>query len=219
VIFLEQHEKDQLVKRAYERYLVRRNPDTDSLALDTLKDFHSKINDWNDQSDLRTLLFTQDFLVGQHMEAISSSGSAAVPYEDFKKVMRKISTVTKIKELFTIRKTGPLDFSISNKILEANLINHVIDYPGWVGNRPKIYIQRFLLCIFIEIMTTIADDRQLRATARLLGMNPTNISFEKLQVQIRLSVDDSLDKLGIGQDLNLFSRAAIAYFIEEVSGN
>jgi hypothetical protein len=218
VIFLEQNEKDILVKRAYERYIEKRNPDTDQLALKTLIDFHQKINDWNDSFNLKTLLFSQGFLVGPHMEAISSSGSAAAKHENFKTVMKKISTLTKINELFTIRKTGPLDYSITNRIADVNIIKHVINHRSREGNRPNIYIQRFLLCIFIEIMTTIADDRQLRTTARLLGKNPNNVSFERLQVQIRLSVDDSLIRLGIGQDLNLLSKATIAYFIEEVAG-
>jgi hypothetical protein len=210
---------DKLVKRAYELYMERKDDDRDALALDTLTGFHRKIEHWaSNSADIRKLGFTQNYLVGSHMEAIASSGSTAAPHVNFKSLMKKPSTLEKIKQLFLIRKDGPVQENIISLVAEVDLINHVTEHPDREGNRPSAYIQRFLLCIFIEIMTTIANQNQLHETARLLGKNPGNISFERLQVQVRTAVDESLDRLGIGQDLNLFTRATLAYFIKEAAG-
>ncbi|MHC0037623.1 hypothetical protein [Pseudoneobacillus sp. C159] len=206
---------DKLVQRAYHLYLEQKNDERDSLALKTINDFHRKIARWDESiPGFKRLGFFQHYLVGPHMEAIASSGSAAAKHDNFKSLMIKPSTLAKIRSLFVLRKAGPVEENMISQLAEIDLINHVTEHPNRTGNRPSAYINRFLICMFIEIMTTIADKGQLSKTARLLGKNPDNVSFERLQVQVRESVDEALDRLGIGQELNLFTRATIAYFIE-----
>ena len=87
------------------------------------------------------------------------------------------------------------------------------------GNRPSTLCSKILLSIFIEIMTTIANEKDLKDTAILLGIKPEGVPFEKLQVQVRSAVEDSLIRQEIGGELTKFSRATIAYFIIEANTN
>jgi hypothetical protein len=209
---------DQLIKRAYDLYCEKKDEDIDIQALETLNRLHDAIDNWDESNDdLRRILFYKNFLVGPDMNAIAARGAAAAIQDEFITVMKKRSSATKISELFKIRKEGPLKDGKVNRIAEIQLIPHIVDYPTLKGNRPLLYIHRFVLSVFIEIMTTIANDGQLRDTASLLGIKPKGIPFEKLQVQIRTIVDESLARQNLGHELTKFTRATIAYHIVEAN--
>lgn len=211
---------DELIMGAYQLYHEKRNTEIEDRALNTLNNFHEAVNKWNpDINNLGGLRFYLNYLVGNEMEAISSSGVALAKHDNLRLIMKKKSTALKVSELFSIRKNNMMNEGITGKIADVKIIYHVLNHPESVGNKPNIYIQRFLLSIFVEIMTTIADDKQLRNTAKLLGKNPKGVSFERLQVQVRSTVEDSLKRLKVGDELSKFSRAAIAYYIVEASKN
>ncbi|PLT31981.1 hypothetical protein [Bacillus sp. V5-8f] len=151
------------------------------------------------------------------MDAVAAKCAAAAKQNNFINIMRKRSTATKISELFKIRKEGPLHEGMAGRIADVKLINHVVNHPALEGNRPKIYINRFLLSIFIEIMTTIANESLLRRTALLLRRNPEGVRFEKLQVQIWLIVEGSLNRQKTGNELTKITHASIAYHILEAN--
>jgi hypothetical protein len=211
---------DGIVKKAYEHYLKVRDPEIDKLALKTLSEFHDFIEKWNGSPEsLRGISFFRNFLTGTPMDSIAARGMALANIENFNKVMNKVSTVKKIAKLVCIRRDNPFSEGLVNKIAEVNFIPHVINHPAVEGVRPILYTHRFLLSMFIEMMTTIADRVHLDQTARLLGKNPTGVSFERLQIQIRREVEDSLIRQNIGNELTKFSRATIAYHIKEVCNN
>lgn len=208
---------DERVKKAYDRYLEKKNSHINELALTTLNDFHKKIEKWTgDPDNLNRISFFRNFLYGDHMEAISSSGSTTATHANFSLVMGKIGTVMKIAELFCLRRDNPIQEGIVKNIASVDFINHVINNPAVEGAKPLIFTNRFLLSIFVEIMTSIADRDHLDKTAKLLGIgSPKSVSFEKLQVQVRNIVEESLIRQDIGNELTKFTRAAIAYHIKE----
>ena len=149
------------------------------------------------------------------MDAIASKGLTTATIENFTHIMTRVGTAKKIAELFCLRRDHPLAEGLVNRIAEVNFIDYVIDHRDVEGSRPILYTHRFLLSIFPEIMTTIADEKHLSDTAKLLEINPDRVSYEKLQVQVRSRVEDSLNRLRIGNELTKFSRAAIAYHIRD----
>ena len=207
---------DEIVLNAYNHYNKVRNVEIDERALQTLNSFHDKIDAW-DGTTLQDIAFIQRYLFGPKMEAIASSGAAPALTANFKTIMLSGNTARKVSQLFVLRKNGIMTPGIVQKISEVKIIPHVLNHERQEGRRPKIYINRFLTSIFIEIMTAIASEGQLKDTARKLGKDPEGISFEKLQVQVRERIEESLNRQGIGSELTKFQRAAVAYHILEAN--
>jgi hypothetical protein len=208
---------DERIKKAYETYMEKKDQNIDSLALSTLNDLHNQIADWVGNVDkLSGINFYRKYLTGRHMDAIAARGAATATIENFESIMGKVVTVKKIAKLFMIRRDHELQSGIVNKIAEVDFITAVINHPTQEGAKPLLYTHRFLLSCFIEIMTTIADRNHLEDTAILIGIGkPKTVSFERLQVQVREIVEDSLIRQDIGNELTKFSRATIAYHIKD----
>ena len=152
---------DEIVLNAYNHYNKVRNVKIDERALKTLNSFHDKIAAW-DGTTLRDIAFIQHYLVGPDMEAIASSGAAPASTANFKTIMRSGDTARKVSELFLLRKNEPMTPGLVQKISEVKIIPHVLNHERREGSKPKIYINRFLLSIFIEMMTAIANEGQLQ---------------------------------------------------------
>ncbi|WP_026575738.1 hypothetical protein [Bacillus sp. UNC438CL73TsuS30] len=205
---------DELVKKAFEKYNRESDPGIDIKALNTLNDFHSFIEKWyGNPEDVTGLEFSKDFLTGRHMDAIAAKGAAPARIEVFNDLMTRKEAKEKIAELFSLRRDHLNDKNIVNKISNVKFIEYVVNHPDREGSRPILYTNRFLLSIFIEMMTSIANQEHLKETAKLLGIAPRGVPFEKLQVQVRQIVEDSLIRQDLGNDLTKFTRAAIAFHI------
>ena len=212
---MEDHLIDARVKKAYERYNREKNPAIDSLALSTLNNFHHLIEGWQgSEENLDGIIFLKKFLTGPHIDAIAARGMAQAIIQNFEHIMTRKGTARKTAKLFCIRRDNSLGEGLASQIADVDFINYVVEHRDLEGTKPLLYTNRFLLSIFIEIMTTIADINHLNTTARLLGINPAGVSFEKLQIQIRSKVEDALKRQDIGNELTKFSRATIAYHIE-----
>jgi hypothetical protein len=209
---------DERVKKAYIRFNEVNVPEINALALATLNDYHNKIESWGgNHEELRGIGFYKDYLLGSHMAAIAADGAAAIKHENYKLVMGKVGTVRKLARLFCIRRDNTLHGDLADQIRKVNFINYVLNSPAREGFRPRLYTNRILLSIFIEIMTSIADRGHLNTTAKLLGIEgPNGISFEKLQVQVRNIVEESLIRQDLGNELTKFTRATIAYHLRDV---
>jgi hypothetical protein len=214
---MDTHLIDEIVRKAYDRYYLMREPHIDELALSTLNDYHNRIAAWGgNQENLKGIGFYKDYLLGKHMAAIAADGAAAIEHENFKSVLGQVGTARKFARLFSIRKNNTLHEGLVNQITEVNFINYVLDNPRIIGDKPRLYTNRILLSIFIEIMTSIANRGHLDKTAKLLGISsPSGISFERLQVQVRNIIEESLIRQDLGNELTKFSRATIAFHVKE----
>jgi hypothetical protein len=208
---------DERVKKAYERFYEVHDPQIDELALKTLNDYHSKIENWTgNPEELRGIGFYRDYLVGKHMAAIAADGAAPIKYENYKLVMGKVGTARRLAKLFCIRRDHTLHPDLVDEIRKVNFINYVLNNPAREGFRPHLYTNRILVSIFIEIMTSIANRGHLNETAKLLGISsPSGISFERLQVQVRNIIEKSLFRQDLGNELTKFSRATIAFHVKD----
>lgn len=206
------YSKEDLILRAYEIYRRERSPEIVDTANETLARLHRQIEEWDGSEEGAS--FYRDFLLGAGMDAISAKGmaGAAVNAQDFIRKMRDASKL--FTDLLRVKKEPALTPS---KIADVRFFEQVVNRQTYGSGRPKLYVNRFLLSVFIERMTTIADVGQLTKTAELLGINPKGVSVEKLQMQVRESVDDSLEILSVDEQWTPFTRAVIAFYIVEAA--
>jgi len=203
---------DDLVKKAVDRYLRVRNLAVDDLAQQTYDSLQDKIMNWNGKRTKSQLGFYLDYLLGPHMDAIADSGMAvvAVNPEEFIRTMQKRVVVDKVASLLELLQKG----CTLQEIREVGLVDYVLNRCSYERGRPQQYIHRFLSTLFMDKMTTIASQGQLIETAKLLGKKTEGVSFESLQFQIRLSVDQALERLEIDQShWTSFMKATIAFHI------
>ena len=122
-------------------------------------------------------------------------------------------TQNKIRQLFQIRNGKPLDHTILNKIDEVGLHEHLENFKFAKGAKPRLYVNRLILMMFIEVMTTIANPTDLKKVAKLLDVKA--IKFPRIQFQIREKVNDILKEENIMPQTE-FEAATIAWHILNV---
>ncbi|WP_419886065.1 hypothetical protein [Paenibacillus sp. B-A-8] len=207
---------DRIVELAFQK-MKQRDQINDDEAHETLQQLYKHIEDWDGAA--RGLSFVGDYLVGAHMNKIIARGSATGSTEEFIRLMTKEPFVQKkIIKLMQLRKAGPLDERLTNRIKDVEFERAINLHPSLHGNAPDQYIHRFLCCLFMEIMTPVASQSALKKIAKILNVRDASISFVNLQVRVRGQVEDSLKRLHLDQEasnLDVFRRAVIAHHILE----
>ncbi|AIQ56943.1 hypothetical protein [Paenibacillus borealis] len=207
---------DCIVELAFQK-MKQRNQLNDDEANETLQQLYKHIEDWDGATG--RLSFVGDYLVGIHMNKIIARGSATGSTEEFIRLMTMEPSVQKkIVELMLLRKTGPLDERLTNRIKDVEIEHAINSHPSLLGNAPNQYINRFICCMFMEIMTPVANNNDLKKIAKILDIRDINVSFINLQVRVRGQVESALQRLKLDQEvskLDVFRRALIAYHIPQ----
>lgn len=185
--------------------------DFDKKAMENLNGLHSKIDQWQPDHSIE---FIWDYILGEGANSVSGQGMARTAMPNFKLFIEDAVTQEKIKELFMIRKTLSLDKTVLEKIDEIAIHDHLENFSFSKGYKPRLYLNRFLLMIFIEVMTTIAYSMELNKVRKKLDITE-NKSFAKMQFQIREKVNDALKELNIVPKTK-FEAATIAWHIARV---
>lgn len=206
--------QDKLVLKAYQLYKSNTKPDVEELANVTLKKLRDEIDEWDGTID--NMKFYSGYLVSREMAAISSTGmaQAAVNTNDFLAVMAQPAQQALFQELLLVRKNNKIiSERLAGPIADVRFIYRTLNLNAFASGQPKQYVNRFVVSVFTECMTTIAKEKQLKDTAILLGKNPNGVSNERLQIQVRTLVDESLERLQLDENWNLFNRAVIGYYL------
>ncbi|TMV52633.1 hypothetical protein FE783_00085 [Paenibacillus mesophilus] len=207
---------DRIVELAFQKSKLRDQLNDDE-ANETLRQFYKQIEEWDGSVD--RLSFIGDYLVGTHMNKIIAKGMAQASPEGFVRIMTQERTILeKVAELLRLRKSGPVDERLTNRIKDVQLERAVKIHPSLEGPAPDQYIHRFLCCLFMEIMTPVANKSDLKKIARILDIGDANVSFVNLQVRVRGKVEGALQRLQLHEEVNtkdVFRRAVIAYHILE----
>lgn len=207
---------DGIVELAYKK-MKQRDQLKDDQAKETLHQFYKEIDEWD--GSVNRLSFVSNYLVGSHMNKIIAKGMAQSSPEGFVRIMtQEPSILEKITQLLLLRKAGPVDERLTNRIKDVQLERAIKIHPSLVGPAPDQYIHRFLCCLFMEIMTPVANKNDLKKIAKILDIGDRNVSFINLQVRVRGKVEGALQRLQLDQEvskLDVFRRAVIAYHILE----
>lgn len=207
---------DGIVELAYKK-MKQRDQLKDDQAKETLHQFYKEIDEWD--GSVNRLSFVSNYLVGSHMNKIIAKGMAQASPEGFVRIMtQEPSILEKITQLLLLRKAGPVDERLTNRIKDVQLERAIKIHPSLVGPAPDQYIHRFLCCLFMEIMTPVANKNDLKKIVKILDIGDRNVSFINLQVRVRGKVEGALQRLQLDQEvskLDVFRRAVIAYHILE----
>lgn len=207
---------DRIVELAFQK-MKQRDQLNDDEANETLQQLYKHIENWNEAAE--GLSFVSDYLVGTHMNKIIARGSATGSTEEFVRIVtQEPSILEKLAQLLQLRKVGPLDERLTNRIKNVEFERAIKLHPSLSGNAPDQYIHRLLCCLFMEIMTPVANINDLKRIAKILELHDRNVSFVNLQVRVRGQVEGALQRLQLDQEvskLDVFRRALIAYHILE----
>lgn len=184
--------------------------DFDKKALTNLLGLYREIEKWEPDKPVD---FIWDYVDGEGANCVSGQGMAKTALPNFKVFLDDSITKEKIKQLFLIRKENSTSPSVLNKIDEVGLHDYLERFKFEKGSKPRLYVNRLLLILFIDIMTTIANPSDLKKVAEKLEIKASN--FARLQYQIRDRVNDALETLNI-EPKSKFERAAIAWHILRV---
>ncbi|WP_197073048.1 hypothetical protein [Paenibacillus sp. FSL R5-0912] len=205
---------DGIVELAYQKMRLRDQRNDDE-AGETLRQFHKQIEDWD--GSVNRLSFIEDYLVGAHMNKIIAKGMAQASPEGFVRIITQERTILeKVAQLLKLRKLGPVDERLTNRIKNVQFEHAVKIHPSLVGPAPDQYIHRFLCCLYMEIMTPVANKSDLKKIAKILDVGDGNVSFVHLQVRVRGKVEAALQRLQLHHEvskLDVFRRAVISYHI------
>lgn len=160
-------------------------------ANQTIDDFlRIYVDEWDGITDVT---ISDEFLFGDRPDYVSAEGSARTVRPNFLTFMKDEQTRSKVKQLLSIRKTGPLDYTIPAKLERIGLLDYLEKFPFTEcgGNKPQLYCHRLLIMMYPEFFTSVAKDGDLKKAQRLFRKKGT-FSFEKLQYQLRANVDSYL---------------------------
>lgn len=207
---------DRIVELAYQKMKLRDQINDDE-AKETLQRFYKQVEDWD--GSLNQLSFVGNYLVGAHMNKIIAKGMAQASPEGFVRIVtQEPSILEKVAQLLQLRKAGAVDERLTNRIKDVQFERPLKIHPSLQGPAPNQYIHRFLCCLFMEIMTPVANNTDLKKIAKILDIGDRNVSFVNLQVRVRGKVEGALQRLHLDQEvskLDVFRRAVIAYHILE----
>jgi hypothetical protein len=208
---------DGIVELAYQKMKLRDQINDDD-AKETLTQFYKEIEEWD--GSVNRLSFIGNYLVGAHMNKIIAKGMAQASPEGFVRIVtQEPSILEKVTQLLQLRKAGAVDERLTNRIKNVQFERVIKIHPSLQGPAPDQYIHRFLCCLFMEIMTPVANKNDLKKIAKILDVGDGNVSFVHLQVRVRGKVEGALQV----SKLDVFRRAVIAYHIleadEELSTN
>ncbi|BCG58112.1 hypothetical protein [Paenibacillus sp. URB8-2] len=209
---------DGIVELAYQKMKLR-NQANDDEAKEALQQFYNQIEKWD--GTVSRLSFIEDYLVGAHMNKIIAKGMAQASPEGFVRIMtQEPSILEKVTQLLLLRKSGPVDERLTNRIKDVQFERAIKIHPSLHGTAPDQYIHRFLCCLFMEFMTPVANKNDLKKIAKILDVGDPNVSFIHLQVRVRGKVEGALQRLKLDHEvskLDVFRRAVIAYHILEAN--
>ncbi|MBA9087269.1 hypothetical protein FHR92_003753 [Fontibacillus solani] len=207
---------DGIVELAYQKMKLR-DQNNDDEAKETLQKFYKEIDEWD--GSVNRLSFVGNYLVGAHMNKIIAKGMAQASPEGFVRIVtQEPSVMEKVVQLLQLRKAGAVDERLTNRIKDVQFERALKIHPSLLGPAPDQYIHRLLCCLFMEIMTPVANNNDLKKIAKILDIGDRNVSFVNLQVRVRGKVEGSLQRLQLDQEvskLDVFRRAVIAYHILE----
>lgn len=182
-------------------------------AVQHIKQFHDRIKKWDRSEEID---FIKDFMLGEGADCVSAPGMAVIGKNNFKQFMDDQGTREIIKKLFVLKQgqTKIEAWKIPGQIEKTGYLAYLDRFEFERGNKPLLFCNRFLIMIFPEVFTTIADVNALEKTRKILEIaDAPNISFEKLQYQIRMVTDEHCKYKNIEE--SEFYKAVIAWWIVE----
>ncbi|MDF2958583.1 MAG: hypothetical protein K0S39_318 [Paenibacillus sp.] len=202
-------EEFKILDKAYMKLKEEMTDDVVTGALQILNELRSYEDQWQGENSLELI----DIYASEKADFISASGLARIFLPDFKVFLSNDSTVKRIKQLYELEQSAlSNDFSKAAKIRGIGLLSHLDDCSElFQHGRPVLYTNRMLVMIFLDLFTTIADDRKLNVVKRKLNVRQSN--FEYAQYSIREKVNKYIKEKGIDFE-NRFTQAAIAWYID-----
>jgi hypothetical protein len=143
---------------------------------------------------------------------VSAEGLAKMNKQNFTFFLKDTSTQEKLLQLLSLREHEQLDYRLINKIVDIGMIEHLDKFTFLSGNKPLFYVHRLEIMIFPELFTSISDRKKLNDTAKELGIRSENLTFEKLQYQIREKVDTFIHEEGLDNESD-FVKRGIAWWV------
>ncbi|MBO1511131.1 hypothetical protein [Metabacillus bambusae] len=180
------------------------------VGLEHIISFHDKIERWQENEPID---FIWDFIVGNGADCVSGQGMAKVAQPNLRIFINDPITQKKLKQLFMIRKESNLNHTALNKLDEVGLHEHLERFHFESGAKPILYVNRLMVLIFIDIMTTISNTTDLRKIANKLNIKAKG--FTRIQYQVKDKINDVLKELDI-EPKTVFEKATIAWHILRV---
>jgi len=172
--------------------------------------FHKMIEQWSENEPID---FIWDFIIGNGADCVSGQGMAKVAQPNLRIFINDPVTQEKLKKLFMIRKEVSLNHTVLNKIDEIGLHEHLESFHFESGAKPILYVNRLMVLIFIDIMTTISNTTDLKKIAKKLDIKAKG--FTRIQYQVKDKINDVLKELDI-EPRTVFEKATIAWHILRV---
>lgn len=172
--------------------------------------FHKMIEQLSENEPID---FIWDFIIGNGADCVSGQGMAKVAQPNLRIFINDPVTQEKLKKLFMIRKEVSLNHTVLNKIDEIGLHEHLERFHFESGAKPILYVNRLMVLIFIDIMTTISNTTDLKKIAKKLDIKAKG--FTRIQHQVKDKINDVLKELDI-DPRTVFEKATIAWHILRV---